>query len=135
MEREREMTENESSSFDYRSIREAACNAGAGATAGSVLMIFFFCFFLLIESRWWNFFFQGRLRRHSFVHWMWSKRGYRLLVYRKLQPRGREVTLFASECWQVDVTVHLMWWMMMMICDLCMHVWSRLPLEPMLIVC
>lgn len=46
------MIENESSSLDYRSIREVACNAAAGATAGSVSMIlssvfFFFSFFLL----------------------------------------------------------------------------------------
>lgn len=45
------MIENESSSFDYRSIREVACNAAAGATAGSVSMIFVsvfsFSFFLL----------------------------------------------------------------------------------------
>ncbi|KAJ4916641.1 Nicotinamide adenine dinucleotide transporter 2 [Raphanus sativus] len=34
------MTENESSSFDYRSIREAACNAGAGATAGAIAATF-----------------------------------------------------------------------------------------------
>ena len=33
------MIENESSSLDYRSIREVACNAAAGATAGSVSMI------------------------------------------------------------------------------------------------
>ncbi|CAH8308002.1 unnamed protein product [Eruca vesicaria subsp. sativa] len=34
------MVENESSSFDYRSIREAACNAGAGATAGAIAATF-----------------------------------------------------------------------------------------------
>ncbi|KAL0795522.1 hypothetical protein Bca101_066899 [Brassica carinata] len=34
------MIENESSSFDYRSIREAACNAAAGATAGAIAATF-----------------------------------------------------------------------------------------------
>ena len=36
-----EMIDHGSSSFDYRSIREAACNAGAGATAGSVSILCF----------------------------------------------------------------------------------------------
>ncbi|CAN8313287.1 unnamed protein product [Cochlearia groenlandica] len=34
------MIEQGSSSFDYRSIREAACNAGAGATAGAIAATF-----------------------------------------------------------------------------------------------
>ncbi|CAN6887962.1 unnamed protein product [Brassica oleracea var. botrytis] len=35
-----EMIENESSSLDYRSIREVACNAAAGATAGAIAATF-----------------------------------------------------------------------------------------------
>ncbi|KAH0916063.1 hypothetical protein HID58_030509, partial [Brassica napus] len=35
-----EMIDHGSSSFDYRSIREAACNAGAGATAGAIAATF-----------------------------------------------------------------------------------------------
>lgn len=40
------MIDHGSSTFDYRSIREAACNAGAGATAGSVsILCFLVCLF------------------------------------------------------------------------------------------
>ncbi|KAH0893523.1 hypothetical protein HID58_055952, partial [Brassica napus] len=35
-----EMIDHGSSTFDYRSIREAACNAGAGATAGAIAATF-----------------------------------------------------------------------------------------------